>query len=120
MKILLDENFPLPLYHRLRAEGYDVEHVIVLGQRGIQDSELRKRIEAEEIVFLTQDSEFEDMPVGCRGAIIISRVRQSLPIQQRVQMWFNSIQDFMTRRPAGKLFDLYETGEIVPWEIREL
>lgn len=97
-----------------------MEHVIVLGQRGIQDSELRKRVEAEEIVFLTQDSEFEDMPVGYRGAIIISRVRQSLPIQQRVQMWFNSIQDFMTRRPTGKLFDLYETGEVVPWEIREL
>lgn len=36
MKVFLDENFPLPLYHRLRGLGVDVEHVIVLGQRGVQ------------------------------------------------------------------------------------
>ena len=54
MKILLDENFPLPLYHRLRAAGHDAEHIIVLGPK-----------------------------------------------------------------PAGRLFDLYETGKIVGWEIRE-
>ena len=38
MKILLDENFPLPLYRRLREKGYDAEHVIVLGQRGMPDA----------------------------------------------------------------------------------
>ena len=42
MKILLDENFPLPLYHRLRAAGHDAEHIIVLGQRGIPDSAIRR------------------------------------------------------------------------------
>jgi hypothetical protein len=120
LKILLDENFPLPLYHRLHAEGYDVEHIIVLGQRGIRDVELRKRLAEEDMVFLTHDAEFEDVPTGYRGTVIISRVRQGLPIQHRVQLWFNAIQDFMARRPAGKLFDLLETGELVPWEIREL
>lgn len=65
MKILLDENFPLPLYHRLRAAGHDAEHIIVLGQRGIPDS------------------------------------------------------GFLKTKPAGRLFDLYETGQIVGWEIRE-
>jgi hypothetical protein len=25
-----DENFPLPLYRRLREKGYDAEHVIVV------------------------------------------------------------------------------------------
>ena len=44
MKFLLDENFPLPLYHRLREKGYDAEHVIVLGQRGVSDSVLRARL----------------------------------------------------------------------------
>lgn len=120
MKILLDENFPLSLYHRLRAAGYDVEHIIVLGQRGIRDLELRRRIAEEDLVFLTHDTEFEDVPSGYRGIVIISRVRQGLPIQQRVQLWFDAMKGFLEQRPAGKLFDLFETGELVPWEIREL
>jgi predicted nuclease of predicted toxin-antitoxin system len=120
VKILLDENFPLPLYHRLRAAGHDVEHIIVLGQRGLPDSAIRQRIAAEEMVFLTQDTEFEEMPASYRATVIISRVRQSLPIQQRVQIWFNAVQGFLVRRPAGKLFDLLETGEIIPWEVHEL
>ncbi len=31
MRILLDENFPLQLYRRLKEAGYDVEHIIALG-----------------------------------------------------------------------------------------
>ncbi len=94
MKVLLDENFPLPLYHHLRASG-------------------------EEIVFLTQDTEFETMPVDCRAAVIISRVRQSLPIQRRVEIWDKTIQGFAAHHPVGKLFDLLETGEIIPWIIND-
>jgi predicted nuclease of predicted toxin-antitoxin system len=62
LKILLDENFPLPLYHRLRAAGYDAEHIIVLGLRGVKDSELRKRLARGEIILLTQDTEFRMLP----------------------------------------------------------
>ena len=79
MKILLDENFPLQLYERLRAAGYDAEHIIVLGQRGLPDSEIRRRVATEEVLLLTQDAEFEGIPGNYRGTIIISRVRQSLP-----------------------------------------
>ena len=31
------KNFPPPLYYRLRSAGYDVEHIIILGQRGVKD-----------------------------------------------------------------------------------
>ena len=120
MKILLDENFPLPLYHRLRTSGYDVEHIIVLGLRGVKDSELRKRLAREEIILLTQDTEFEDVTADCRGQVIISRVRQNLPIQRRVDIWFKALQEFMTRQRSEKLFDLPENGRIVPWEVREI
>ena len=119
MKILLDENFPLQLYHRLHSAGHDVEHVIVLGKRGAKDAELRRRIEREDLVFVTQDAEFEDMPANYRGKVIISRVRQRLPIQQRVEVWFNALTGFVAGQPGQKLFDLLETGEILPWEIRE-
>ena len=120
MKLLLDENFPLPLCHRLRAAGYDAEHVIMLGLRGVKDSEFRKRLVREELIFLTQDTEFEDVPVDCRGQVIISRVRQNLPIQRRVDIWFNALQEFMTRQRREKLYDLLENGQIVPWEIRKI
>ena len=120
MKILLDENFPLPLYHRLRAAGYDAEHIIVLGLRGVEDSEIRKRLAREEMILLTQDTEFEDVPADCRGKVIISRVRQNLPIQQRVDIWFKALREFMTRQRPEKLFNLLENGKIVPWEVRKI
>jgi hypothetical protein len=119
VKILLDENFPLPLFQRLQSAGRDVEHIIVLGQRGIPDSEIRRRHVSEELAFFTQDSEFEDVPKGCRAAIIISRVRQSLPIHERVEIWFRAIEGFLAARPAGTLFDLLETGELVPWKMHD-
>jgi predicted nuclease of predicted toxin-antitoxin system len=119
LKILLDENFPLPLYHRLRTAGYDTEHIIVLGLRGVKDSEIRKRLKNEEIVLLTQDTEFEDVDMDCRGSVIVSRVRQNLPIQRRVTIWFTAIEEFMTRQRPEKLFDLFENGKIVPWKIQK-
>lgn len=119
MKILLDENFPLPLYHRLRAAGHDTEHIIVLGQRGIKDSEIRKRLEREDIVFITQDAEFEDVAGEVRGKVIISRVPQNLPIQRRVEIWLAALREFMNRPQEEKLFDLMENGRIMPWKIHK-
>lgn len=120
MKILLDENFPLPLYHRLREKGYDAEHVIVLGQRGMPDSVLRQRLAAEELVFLTNDTEFEELAADCRAQVIISRLPQRLPTSQRVEIWLKALQAFFERKTAGKLFDLMPNGEIVAWEFKEL
>jgi hypothetical protein len=112
LKILLDENFPLQLYRRLRLSGYEVEHIIVLGQRGIPDSAIRERVSREELVFLTQDSEFERMSDGQQGIVLISRIRQSLPIQKRTEIWFSAVEKFMAQKPVGKLFELLETGEV--------
>lgn len=120
MKILLDENFPLPLYHRLKKAGHDIEHLIVLGQRGLPDSAIRHRLQTEDLVFLTQDAEFEDIPSDYRATIIISRVRQSLPASRRIEIWFGAVENFLARKPTGKLFDLLETGELVPWEVHEI
>ena len=119
MKILLDENFPLALFHRLRSAGRDVDHIIVLGQRGLPDSEIRRRLVSESLVFVTQDGEFADVPEDCRAIIIISRVRQGLPIGERVEIWFRAIEGFLAARPAGTLFDLLETGELVAWKVHD-
>jgi predicted nuclease of predicted toxin-antitoxin system len=119
VKVLLDENFPLPLYHRLRAAGHDAEHIIVLGQRGIPDSVIRQRLMVEELVFLTNDTEFEDLPADYRAQVVISRVPQRLATARRVEIWFGALEGFLKAKPAGRLFDLYETGQIIGWTIHE-
>lgn len=119
MKILLDENFPLPLYRRLREAGYDAEHVIALGKRGMQDAELRRRLAAEPILLLTNDTEFDDIGLDYAGKVIISRLPQRLPISERVEIWLKALQRFLGRESPHKLFDLLPDGQIVAWEIRE-
>ena len=119
MKILLDENFPLPLYHRLRSAGYDAEHIIVLGQRGIKDPEILERLVRENIVFLTQDTELADVASDYPAKVTISRVRQNPSIQRRVEIWFNALHRFMIYPGNENLFDLLESGQIIPWEMRK-
>jgi predicted nuclease of predicted toxin-antitoxin system len=118
VKVLLDENFPLPLYHRLRQAGHDVEHIIVLGQRGASDDAIRARLAEEQLAFLTNDTEFEERSADYKAQVIISRVPQSLPTRRRVQICFEALERFMKSRPPGRLFDLLETGQIVPWKTR--
>lgn len=84
-----------------------------------KDAELRRRIEQEGLVFLTQDTEFEDIPASYRGKVVISWVRQNLPIRQRVDLWYGALERFLVSAPPEKLFDLYETGKIVSWNIHE-
>ena len=119
MTVLLGENFPLALYRRLREAGKEVEHIIPLGQRGLPDAVLRRRLATEELVFLTQDAEFEDIPADFRSRVIISRLPQRLPIRERVEIWFAALERFQERNPQERLFDLLPSGEIVAWEIRE-
>ncbi|MGH9036607.1 MAG: hypothetical protein ACRD0O_12670, partial [Acidimicrobiia bacterium] len=60
--------------------SYEVEHLIVLGRRGLPDRAIRTRLVSEaDLVFLTHDTEFEDLPQGTKGKTIISRVPQHLP-----------------------------------------
>lgn len=119
MRILLDENFPLSLYRRLREAGHEAEHMIELGRRGAPDAEIRERLAAEELVFLTHDTEFESIPADLRSQVIISRLPQRLPTRERVEIWFAALEAFEKRRPPEKLFDLQPSGEIVAWQILE-
>jgi hypothetical protein len=34
------------------------------------------------------------------------------------EIWFKALEVFVRSKPSGKLFDLLETGQIIPWEIR--
>jgi predicted nuclease of predicted toxin-antitoxin system len=117
VSILLDENFPLQLYDRLRKGGAQVEHIL-LQERGIPDSTIRERLAVDsKLVFLTHDTEFMDLDFDYRGAVIVSRVRQGLPIRERTEIWLRGLEAFLAGRPPGTLFELIEPGRIVPGEI---
>ena len=114
MRVLLDENFPLQLHRRLVSGGIDCEHVITLGHRGQPDSEIRRRLVAEEdLIFLTQDTEFEYLARDVVAAVIISRVPQAWALAARVELWVRSLEVFIEDRPEGRLFELLESGRMV-------
>ena len=70
-------------------------------------------------MFLTNDTEFEDLAAECHAQVIISRLPQRLAISQRVAIWLGALEGFLERKPTEKLFDLLPDGRILAWEIRE-
>ena len=119
MKILLDENFPVALVQKLREEGREVEHMILLGLRGTSDSAIIDRLNSEQLLFLTHDQEFLDLPLT-RSAVIVSRVTQSLPLQVRIEAWLKATREYFSRDWNEKLFEVFDDGRLLPWEIRSL
>lgn len=79
------------------------------------DSVIRKRLVDEVLVFLTNDTEVLEQPTPGASRVIVSRVHQSLPIAEWVAIWVRALRSFMETSPAGAIFELLETGEIVAW-----
>lgn len=113
MRILLDENFPLALERQLRAHGHPVEHIILLGMRGLPDARIRERLRKEHLLFLTQDTEFEGLPHDWSGVVILSRIDQGLSIQQRVQLWESAVERILVLSEAAPFYELRRDGELI-------
>jgi predicted nuclease of predicted toxin-antitoxin system len=116
MIILLDENFPLRFYTRLKQEGFSAEHIL-LTQRGIHDREILLRLKQEELLFLTQDEDFVDAAPDCKASIIWSRVSQSMAIDRRVEIWLNAVKQFHSKTWSEKFCELYDDGKLHPVEV---
>jgi len=116
MIILLDENFPLRFYTRLQNEGLSVQHIL-LTHRGIPDKEIIARLKREELLFLTQDEDFVEAAPGCKATIIWSRVSQSMAIDQRVEIWFSAVKQFLATKWDENFFELYDDGKLHPIKI---
>lgn len=121
MRILLDENFPVQLHRRLREVGYDAEHIIALGLRGLPDVEIRRRLAVEaDLVFLTQDTEFAELPEATAATVMISRVPQAIPIAERVEVWLQAMGGFLVHPIPGRLFEVLADGRVVVWRTQDL
>jgi len=89
---------------------------ILLGQRGVPDDVIRARLEAEPLLFLTNDTEFFEQSIHHPSHVVVSRVRQTLPIEERVAIWMRALRSFLEEAPpSGSVFELLETGEIIAW-----
>jgi Domain of unknown function (DUF5615) len=114
VKVLLDENFPLRLSKALRDEEIEVEHIITLGWRGASDNRIREKVEQERLLLLTQDEEFLDQPLRA-GIVVVSKVRQSRSVSDRIGLWVVAVRDLLTTPRKERLFELTDEGVLVPW-----
>jgi len=121
VRVLLDENFPLTVMGRLRALGFQAEHLIAMGERGTPDSAIRERLGTEaDLVFVTQDTEFEEWDFPCRGIVVVSHVRQALPIAERIEIWVRALRTLAEQPVAIRLFEIWEPGVLAPIEVHKL
>ncbi len=110
MRFLLDENFPLRLLRELRLRNIECDHIIELGLRGLRDLEIVARVESEpDVVLLTQDSDFEHVPLGV-GRVVISRVPQSLPLQRRIDLWVGALTSLGGSSSPGSVMEITSGG----------
>lgn len=114
MRVLLDENFPLGLLRGLHADGFEADHIITLGWRGASDTRIRERLQDADVIFLTQDEDFLfGKPVA--AVIVISRVRQSRPLKERIDVWRSAVREFARTPRVERLVELMDNGVMVPW-----
>lgn len=114
MTVLLDENFPLALLRALLADGEAAEHIITLGLRGASDQAIRERLLDTDVLFLTQDEDFLFSP-PCTAAILLSRVRQSRGVSERVGIWLDAVRRLRREGRAERRFELMDSGYLQPW-----
>ncbi len=102
MKVLLDENFPLGLLRRLQADGLIAEHIITIGWRGPSDTRIRERLQDSELLFLTHDEDFL-FGASVPAVIVISRVRQARPLQDRIEVWRAAIRQLIQEPRTARM-----------------
>lgn len=117
MKVLLDENFQLPLLAALRAAGVDADHIISLHLRGATDGRIREMLRTDPVLFLTQDLEFLSEPRSS-SIIVVSRVRHSRPLAERLSIWVDGVDTLLHGETVERLFELHDDGRLVPWRRR--
>jgi hypothetical protein len=113
VKVLLDENFPLGLVRALQADSLSVEHIITLNWRGASDTRIRERLSDPNVVFVTQDDDFLHGP-PVNAIIIVSRVRQSRRLADRIDVWRKAIADLSGVTLTSRVFELTDSGILEP------
>jgi len=115
VRFLLDENFPIGLIRALRSDGLAADHIITLGWRGASDKRIRERLQDAQIGFFTQDDDFL-FGETVAAVVVLSRVRQSRPLKERIEIWRKAGRDLAQTSGAERLFELKDEGVLLPWQ----
>jgi hypothetical protein len=116
VKILLDENFPLPFLGALRAAGLVAEQVMTLRRESLSDLEVRARLDRERVLFLTQDIEFLTADVPAAARVLVSRLTPSRPLAERMEVWLTGVRLLVNQTSRDRVFELTDAGDLVPWQ----
>lgn len=99
----------------LRDDGFEADHIITLDWRGASDTRIRERLQDAEVLFLTQDEDFL-FGKAVAATIVVSRVRQSRHLQERIDVWRTAVRELVLTLPrAERLFELMDNGVMAPW-----
>lgn len=88
MNIFADENVPLPIVMRLRADGHHVEYVIEL-TRGIADVDVLSMANQQGALLLAEDKGFGDLVIRQRrqaAGVVLLRLPSHLPPAQKAEI----------------------------------
>ena len=103
---------PIGVGPRPRGGRYHVDHIITLGWRGAPDARIRARLSSE-VIFLTQDEDFL-FGESVAASVVVSRVRQSRRLADRVEVWRKAVGELLRIPRAQRLFELTDEGALVP------
>lgn len=91
MKLLVDENIPLPIVVRLRSEGYVVEYVM----RSVEDRLILEDAYRQNALLITLDKDFERLVLDEHrpsAGVLHVRIRTSIPMADRAQILVNVLR----------------------------
>src|SRR6266566_7609272 len=93
MIIYVDENVPLKITTRLRAEGYQVEYVT----RRVEDRDILDTAYNQNALLITSDKDFERLVLDEHrptAGVILLRIATRIPIEHRAQIVVNMLRKY--------------------------
>ena len=96
MIIYVDENVPLKITTRLRAEGYQVEYVT----RRVEDRDILDTAYNQNALLITSDKDFERLVLDEHrptAGIILLRIATRIPIEHRAQIIVNMLRKYQDK-----------------------
>src|SRR5712692_654544 len=93
MMIYVDENVPIKIVTRLRAEGYQVEYVT----RSVGDRDILEAAYKQKALLITSDKDFERLVLDERRpttGVILLRITTLVPIEHRAQIVINMLRKY--------------------------
>jgi hypothetical protein len=66
------------------------------------------------VVFLTQDEGFLFGETS-RAIVVLSRIRQSRPLKDRIEIWRQCVRELLKASKSERLYELMDNGALLPW-----